>query len=174
MKTLGFRIGSRGTRLGLLGLALLLPACTDLSGLRDDLANPCGSGGCHLPPPTCDQLDAFVWVVRGFDFGDLAPGCTGSECAVVLKVGDTRQLFIESASVSGVDCTGSIASVEWSVSLPSVAELEPNGPTRALLTAIEAGETTLSADLSFSDGRQRRAQPHVSSIRIVTIKVTPR
>ena len=86
-----------------------------------------GKDGCHFPPPTCDQLDAFVWVVRGFDFGDLAPGCAGSECAVVLKVGDTRQLFIESASVSGVDCTGSIASVNWSVSVPSVAELERTG-----------------------------------------------
>ena len=124
--------------------------------------------------PTCDQVDAFVWLIRGFDFGDLVSPCTGSECDVVLSVGDTRQLFIESASAGRVDCTGTVASTKWTVSEPAVLTLESNGPTRALLTATDVGETSVFADLTYAAGGQRRVQPYVSAIRIVTIKVTPR
>jgi hypothetical protein len=155
-------------------LAICLLACVDLSGLRDALANPCGSGGCQIVTPTCDQVDAFSWLIRGFDFGDLASPCTGSECIVELRVGDTRQLVIEGAHFSRVDCTGAITSANWGTATDGVIELEALASTRALLTATHTGETSIFADLQFATGQQKRAHPHVSAIRIVTVRVSSR
>jgi hypothetical protein len=151
-------------------LVMCLPACdTDLSPLRDAFLHP-----APPEPPTCDEVDRFVWLIRGFDFDDLPSPIDCTECVATLRVGDTRDLAIESANTFNVDCRGEIATVDWGSTTAGVVGLEPTGSSHALLTATKAGETSVFADLRFKTGQHKRSDPYVSAIHVATVRVLPR
>jgi hypothetical protein len=146
-------------------LCICLPSCNyDLSPLRDAFLAP-----PLVEPTTCDEVDRYSWLIRGFDFDDLPSPIDCTECTVELRVGDIRHLAIQSAS--DFDCRGQIATVDWGSTTAGVVSLEPTGSSHARLKATKEGETSIFADLRLKTGQHKRADPFVSAIYVARVRV---
>jgi hypothetical protein len=81
---------------------------------------------------------------------------------VVLRLGDRRVLRLSTFHGDDMDdCTGRLASVEWTSSQPH-ARFSETSTTSAVLTGVSRGDTTVVAQLSFKSGGEFRAFPVVS------------
>lgn len=167
----------------LLLLAMLLPACVDLSGLRDDLANPCGPDGCRITV-TCSALVAsdplLHWSLRGFTEQDiLNPDQRNQpELTAIMRAGDVKVLTVRAAGATE-DCSEKATSVQWSVLNPGVVRVDVAGtPRTGSLVALEPGDTEVAAILTFNDGTPpMRVLPwsftNVGSGDVTVVRVVP-
>jgi hypothetical protein len=157
-------------------LALLLPACIDLSGL----AFP----RFEFDPATCAELRAsdFFWSLRGFGSEDiLDPDVRNqTQLTAIMRVGQTKILELRAATVqTQEDCRSKAVSVEWSSSRPRVVRLDfARDRLTATLTALKPGDAEVAATLQFEDGTPMlRALPwsftNVGSGDITVVRVVP-
>lgn len=142
---------------GLAGLLLTmsLPACADLSGLRQAFDASCGPA-CE--PSTCSALTVseLFWHLDGFKAQDiLNPDQRDQrELTAIMHVGDVKILRVSASSTrTSENCAEKATSVEWTISNSVVARLEPqDGPRARLLVALQPGDTVVTALLAFQDG----------------------
>jgi len=122
--------------LPLAAAAILLAACTDLTGLGDDLALYPDDGGPSTPPSDPH---------RGLEL--TIPG--GAERTV--RVGATIELearaFTRQCSPAGNECVWVSVSLEvdWSVSEAGVAEIVAESGNRATIRVAATGTTVVEA-----------------------------
>jgi hypothetical protein len=169
--------------LAMVVLALWMPACADLSGLADDLRNPCGADGC-VTQKTCAEARAseFFWQLAGFQPADILNPDVRNQptLTAILHVGDIKPLRV-SARRTGTaeDCASKAVSVEWTISNPDVLELQPTSDRLiSALAALQPGDSAVSANLTFGDGSPAiRIFPwsftNVGSGDITVIRVLP-
>lgn len=131
-----------------------LPACVDLSGLRDSLTHPCGSSGCAVAPQDCASLSSADWAVEGY--------LTSTETTVSVDA----SVEISMAPAVEAQCEAFVRSATWRIDDQAVATVSPRGRS-AWISGVSPGLTSLGARLSFSDGVTREA-------RARTVRVVPR
>jgi hypothetical protein len=162
---------------------MLLPACADLSGLRDQFAEPCGPDGCAIVA-TCSQLNAsqLNWTLSGFTSQDILNPDERNQpqLTAIMHVGDDKTLKLRATYFQTTeDCTGKATSIAWSVSNPVVARLDvAEDPRTGSLVALEAGDTDVAATLTFQDGTPpMRVLPwsftNVGSGDVTVVRVVP-
>jgi hypothetical protein len=145
-----------------------LVASCGSGGLENFFGDICGGAPCPVVA-TCDAADpplateTFGWTLSGFSSADLAnPDDAGPDFTVVLRLGERRVLRLSTFHGDETDdCTGRLASVEWSSSEPH-ARFSETSTTSAVLTGVSRGDTMVLAQLTFKSGGEFRAFPVVS------------
>jgi hypothetical protein len=133
---------------------------------------------------TCAELRAsdLIWFLRGFETSDvLNPDERNpTQLTVVVHVGQRRALEVKAGAVgSPEDCTSKATSVRWIVSNTVVARVEVGTTERsATLVALQAGDVSVSAILTFQDGTSPiqvlpYALANFGSAPVTTIRVVP-
>ena len=147
----------RWTGVSLAALAAGLPSCVDLSGLHDELLNPCGREPCAVVARTCAELSAsdLHWSLRGFLETDIVDPDRRDqrELTAIVHVGEVKPLRVSASGATAEDCSGKAAGVEWESSDRATARLEVTEDRRsAALVALRPGDVVISAELTFADG----------------------
>lgn len=138
-----------------IGLGLVCAACSS--------GSPTGGSGFSssftLPPP-CTSSSSF-WI-GGFGFSDLV------DQKVVLTSGTSRGIYILQ-----LDCPEIITAVRWNSSRPEVAGGFLPGATKldSWLMASQPGEATISAEISFTDGKTALAPLKVGGTTVTGLRV---
>lgn len=138
------------------GFALVCAACTSST------TGDSGFSFTYSPPPPCTSGSNF-WIFTGFDFSDLV------DQKVSITAGTSRVISIQPS-----DCPELVTAVRWSSSRPEVAGGFLPGGTKldSWLVAAQPGETTITAELSFTDGKTAFAPLKVGA-SVATLRVVP-
>jgi hypothetical protein len=155
------RGGEGSLRVGLaIGFGFVCVACTSSS--------TGGFGSSFTPTPPCTSSSSFAIGIGNVSFSDLL------DQRVVLTSGTSRLVWIHPS-----DCQEIVTGVRWSSSRPEVAGGFLPGGTRldSWLVTSQPGETEISAQISFTDGRTAvaplKVATTVATLRVVAAPAPP-
>lgn len=153
-------MGARWSVAVVVAVACCLPACNMDLALFDE----------PITLPTMSCLEASAWRIGGFSAADTSDGSVA-----ILPRGHSRRLFVYPVGGIIVDCDEAVVSVRWASTRSDVAELREEGdpPRWAWLTGRTLGETSVSADVTLSDGRALTARLTVGGDELPVRVVSP-